>query len=253
MHCKGQIHGNMYKFCFLKTHFDAFRAYLCFFRWESFLNELKQTFILKNCVLSDLFDFCWRDCSLSAPASCWTCGSCCRRAKVRPPCPAACMVAKSYGFPRLIVLIAVPDLTDRTFVVWLVFCTVNFWRFGMHVHIYIYTYMYISLCVCVSVTSFSHFMCSILLRGGVVEFKGSCPQPFCQQYRGSDFTPCRVLLNSQHAFGPRCRWKGEGLHQAGWEWWACSRYLQFVHVPEVLQFDVHPESDPFFGAHSPWQ
>ena len=26
MHGKGQIHGNMYKFCFLKRHFHAFRA-----------------------------------------------------------------------------------------------------------------------------------------------------------------------------------------------------------------------------------
>jgi hypothetical protein len=34
---------------------------------------------------------------------------------------------------------------------------------------------------------------------------------------------------------------------------ACSCYLQLVYLPEVLQIDVHPESDPTFGAHSPWQ
>ena len=32
---------------------------------------------------------------------------------------------------------------------------------------------------------------------------------------------------------------------------ACSCYLQLVYLPEVLQIDVHPESDPTFGAHSP--
>ena len=87
------------------------------------------------------FYFCQRDCSLAAPASCWTCGSCCRRAKVRPPQ----LLAQS---PNQMLFRV--HCHDRTFGLdwWkfrclISFCIIHYSENYMPVHIYMY------VCVCV--------------------------------------------------------------------------------------------------------